>query len=125
MIMATHEESLRRLALHDERCIESVLAVRLEPDQASGLDPRTHALVRLGALVALGAGAVSYHWAVGAALAVGATTDDVIGTLVAVAPVCGLARVIAATPDVAIAIGYDIDAAFEAFDTDPRRQDEG
>jgi alkylhydroperoxidase/carboxymuconolactone decarboxylase family protein YurZ len=121
MIMATHEESLRRLALHDERCIESVLAVRLETGEASGLDPKTHALVRLAALVALGAGAVSYHWAVGAALAAGATTDDIVGTLVAVAPISGLARVIAAAPEVALSIGYDIDAAFEAFDTDPRR----
>jgi alkylhydroperoxidase/carboxymuconolactone decarboxylase family protein YurZ len=121
MIMATHEESLRRLALHDERCIESVLAVRLETDEASGLDPKTHALVRLGALVGLGAGAVSYHWAVGAALAAGATADDIVGTLVAVAPISGLARVIAAAPEVALSIGYDIDAAFEAFDTDPRR----
>jgi alkylhydroperoxidase/carboxymuconolactone decarboxylase family protein YurZ len=119
MIMATHEESLRRLALHDERCIESVLAVRLKHDEASGLDPKTHALVRLGALVALGAGSVSYHWAVGAALAAGATTDDIVGTLVAVAPISGLARVISATPDVAIAIGYDIDAAFEELDRDP------
>jgi hypothetical protein len=30
--MATHEESLRRLALHDEGCIESVLAMRLNND---------------------------------------------------------------------------------------------
>jgi hypothetical protein len=27
--------------------------------------------------------------------------------------------VIAATPDVALSLGYDIDAAFEAFDEDP------
>jgi alkylhydroperoxidase/carboxymuconolactone decarboxylase family protein YurZ len=120
MSMATHEENLRRLALHDEGCIESVLAVHLKHDQAAGLDPKTHALVRLGALVALGAGAVSYHWAVAAALAAGATTNDIVGTLVAVAPISGLARVIAATPDVALAIGYDLDAAYEEFDTDPR-----
>jgi hypothetical protein len=36
--------------------------------------------------------------------------------LVAVAPICGLARVIGATPEVALAIGYDIDQAFETFD---------
>ena len=118
--MATHEENLRRLALHDEGCIASVLAVHLEHDQAAGLDPRTHALVRVGALVALGAGAVSYHWAVAAALAAGATIDDIVGTLVAVAPISGLARVIAATPEVALAIGYDLDAAFEQLDRHPR-----
>lgn len=114
--MATHEESLRRLALHDEACIESVLAMRLDNDEASGLHPRTHALVRLGAVVAVGAGSVSYQWAVGEALAAGATPDDIVGTLIAVAPICGLARVIAAAPEVALSLGYDLDAAFEAFD---------
>jgi 4-carboxymuconolactone decarboxylase len=119
MIMATHEENLRRLALHDERCIESVLAMPIRSGEPSELQPRTHALVRLGAVVAIGAGPVSYHWAVGAALAAGATTDDIVGTLVAVAPISGLARVLSATPEVALSIGYDIDAAFEQLDGDP------
>jgi 4-carboxymuconolactone decarboxylase len=119
MIMAAHEESLRRLALHDEGCIEAVLAMRLNDHQASGLHPRTHALVCLGAVVALGAGPVSYHWAVGAAMAAGATSDEIVGTLIAVAPISGLTRVIAATPEVALTLGYDIDAAFEALDEDP------
>jgi alkylhydroperoxidase/carboxymuconolactone decarboxylase family protein YurZ len=118
MIMTTHEENLRRLALHDERCIESMLAMPIGSGQPSELHPRTHALVRLGAVVALGAGSVSYHWAVGAALAAGATTDDIVGTLVAVAPISGLARVLSATPEVALSIGYDIDAAFEQLDRD-------
>jgi 4-carboxymuconolactone decarboxylase len=120
MVMATHEENLRRLALHDEGCIKSVLAMPIQGGQASGLHPRTHALVRLGAVVALGAGPVSYHWAVGAALAAGATTDDIVGTLVAVAPISGLARVLPAIPEIALSIGYDIDAAFEELDRDSR-----
>jgi hypothetical protein len=40
MIMAAHEEILRRLALHDEGCIESVLAMDLKHDEAAGLDPK-------------------------------------------------------------------------------------
>ena len=123
--MATHEENLRRLALHDERCIESMLAMPVGSGRPSGLHPRTHALVRLGAVVALGAGSVSYHWAVGAALAASATTDDIVGTLVAVAPISGLARVLSATPEVALSIGYDIDAAFEQLDRDSTRWDGG
>jgi 4-carboxymuconolactone decarboxylase len=82
----------------------------------SGLDPRTHALVRLSALVVMGGGPVSFHWNVGSALAAGATKEDIVGTLIAVAPISGLARVISATPEIALPIGYDIDAAFEAFD---------
>jgi 4-carboxymuconolactone decarboxylase len=119
MIVATPEETLRRLALHDEGCIESVLGMHLKHDEAAGLDPKTHALVRVGALVALGAGPVSYHWAVETALAAGATTDDIVGTLVAVAPISGLARVVSAAPEVALAIGYDLDQAFEELDKDP------
>ena len=116
VIIATHEEGLRRLVLHDEGCIQSMLGIQLSYNDAPGLDPKTQALVRLGGLVAMGAAPVSYHWAAEAALDAGATAEDVVGTLVAVAPICGLARVISATPEVALAIGYDIDRAFETFD---------
>jgi 4-carboxymuconolactone decarboxylase len=113
MIIATPEERLRRLVLHDERCIQSMLSIHLDTNEAAGLDPKTQALVRLGGLVALGGSYFSYHWAVEAALAVGATAEDVVGTLVAMAPISGLAHVISAIPDVALALGYDLDAAFE------------
>ena len=46
--MAKHEDALRRMALGDERYVEDVLAMRLSNIEASGLDPKTHALVRLG-----------------------------------------------------------------------------
>ena len=122
--MAAHEEQLRRLALHDEAFIESVLAVNLntslgDDDEAVRLSPKTHALVRLAALLALGAAPVSYQWNVGAALDAGATTDEILGTMIAVAPISGIARVVQATPDVALPIGYDLDAAFEELDPDP------
>ncbi|MFL6271886.1 MAG: carboxymuconolactone decarboxylase family protein [Actinomycetes bacterium] len=118
-MMAEPEEQLRRLALHDEECIRSVLAMDLKDDGTSGLDPKTHALIRLGALLALGAAPVSYHWTVGAALDAGATAEEILGTLIAVAPISGVARVVLAIPDVALPIGYDIDAAFEELDDDP------
>ena len=117
MIIATHEEGLRRLVLHDERCIQSMLGIHLR-DNAPGLDHKTQALVRLGGLVAMGAAPLSYHWAAEAALNAGATPDDIVGTLVAVAPISGLARVISATSEVALAIGYDLDQAFETFNGD-------
>jgi len=121
MVIATHEETLRRLVLHDEGCIQSMLGIHLNNNEAAGLEPRTQALVRLGGLVAMGAAPGSCHWAAEAALDAGATAEDVVGTLIAVAPICGLARVVSATPEVALAIGYDIDQAFEALDRDSRR----
>ncbi len=114
--MAQYEEKLRRLTLNDETFIESGLAIELEDTEASGLDSKTHALVRLGALLALNAAAASYQWNVRTALAAGATVDEIVGVLVAVAPITGVARVVAAAPNLAMAVGYDVDAALEAFD---------
>jgi 4-carboxymuconolactone decarboxylase len=119
MIIATHEEGLRRLVLHDEGCIQSMLGIHLN-NEAAGLDPKTQALIRLGGLVAMGAAPTSYQWSAAAALDAGASAEDVVGALVAVAPISGFARVISATPEVALAIGYDIDQAFEALDRDSR-----
>jgi alkylhydroperoxidase/carboxymuconolactone decarboxylase family protein YurZ len=125
MLMAAHEEQLRRLALHDEDVIESALAMNLhrdlEDDEPCRLSPKAHALVRLAAMLALGAAPVSYQWTVGAALDAGATTEEIIGTMIAVAPITGIARVVQATPDIALPIGYDLDAAFEELDPGPPR----
>ena len=41
-----------------------------------------------------------------------------VNTLIAVAPISGLARVISATSEIAMAIGYDLDQAFETFNGD-------
>jgi alkylhydroperoxidase/carboxymuconolactone decarboxylase family protein YurZ len=83
---------------------------------ASDLDPKTHALVRLGALIALDASPSSFQWNAATALASGATVDEIVGVLIAVAQTVGLARVASAAPAVALALGYDIEAALEAHD---------
>ena len=118
MVIATHEETLRRLVLHDEGCIQSMLGIHLNNNEAAGLETKTQALVRLGGLVAMGDAPGSCHWAAEAALDAGATAEDVVGVLVSVAPICGLARVVSATPEVALAIGYDLDQAFETLNGD-------
>ena len=71
----------------------------------------------MSALIALDAPIVSYQAAVTDALACGATTDEVLGTLIAVAPIVGLARVTSATPAIAQAMGYELDKAFEGYDS--------
>ena len=93
---ADHEERLRRLALHDEHLIQSMLAIPPGHFEASGLDAKSCALVRLGALL-----------------------DEIVGTLMAVAPITGVARVVAAAPEFALALGYDVDAALESWNGDP------
>lgn len=76
----------------------------------SSLDPRTLALVRLGAVVAMGGGAVASYGALAdEALAAGATVDEVVDVLVGVLPIVGTARVVAAAPGLALALGHDTD----------------
>ena len=77
---------------------------------ASELDPRTLALVRLAALVAVGGEVPSYGAAADAAVDAGASAAEVVDVLVAVLPVVGAARVVAAAPRLAMALGYDTDA---------------
>jgi len=104
---------LQRLAAHDERSIESALGIRPECGDLGAMDAKTCALVRIGALLGIDATAPAYQWAVGRAFAAGATADEIVGTLIAVAPTIGVARVVSAVPALALAIGYDIDAALE------------
>ena len=112
--MTDYKDRLRSLALNDQRFVRSVLGIRLHTADVSGLDCKTHALVRLGALLALDAAFSSYQQDVEAALAAGASADEIVGTLVAVAPSVGLARVVSAAPELALALGYDVEAALEA-----------
>ena len=73
------------------------------------LDTRTLALVRLAALVAVGGEVPSYGAAADAAVDAGASAAEVVDVLVGVLPVIGAARVVAAAPRLAMALGYDID----------------
>ena len=110
------EELLRRLALSDESFVDSVLGMGHDTVDASRLDPKTHALVRLGASLAIDAAPSSYQANIEVALAAGANIDEIVGTLIAVAPTVGMARVVSAAPELALALGYDVDAALEAPD---------
>jgi alkylhydroperoxidase/carboxymuconolactone decarboxylase family protein YurZ len=119
--MAAYKETLRSLALNDEHFVESVLGIGRDTVAVSQLDQKTHALVRLGAALAIDAAPSSYQATVDVALAAGADIDEVVGTLIAVAPTIGLARVVSAAPELALALGYDVDAAFEATDENEQR----
>ena len=103
------EDLLRRLALNEEGALESVLGRGLDPGAVPGLDAERVALVRLAALIALGAEPASYQWVVSAALAAGASDAAVAGVLVAVAPIAGSVRVSTAAPEVALALGSAVD----------------
>jgi 4-carboxymuconolactone decarboxylase len=109
---------LRKLALRDDRYIDTLLAAEASAAAASRLDPRSHALARIGALIAADAAPPSYMSAVEDALAAGSTYDEIVGTLIAVMPVVGVARVVSAAPNLALALGYDVGAALESVEED-------
>ncbi len=110
---ARFHETLRRLAMIDEGFVQGEAGLGLNPAGTSALDPRTAALLQLGASVAIGSSAICLEWSAGRALAAGATEDEIADVLLVIAPVAGLGRVVGAAPDVATALGYDIAAALE------------
>lgn len=116
--MTAYKETLRRLALNDEWFVASVLGMGHDTVAVSRLDQKTHALVRLAASLAIDAAPSSYQSNVEVALAAGASIDEIVGTLIAVAPTVGLARVVSAAPELALALGYDVDAALETLRED-------
>lgn len=111
--MPTAEEGFRRLAIGDQGLIASVCNPGAPPAAVHRLDARTEALLRIGALIALDAPPSSYRAEVEAAQRTGARIDDLLAVLVGVAGVVGSARVISAAPRIALAAGYDIEAALE------------
>ena len=119
--MEDHKTILRRLALRDDRYIASLLADERESAARSGLDPDAHALVRVGALIAVDAAPPSYMSAVEAAGHAGVTHEEIVGALIAVLPIVGVARVVSAAPNLGLAIGYDVGDALERLEADRLR----
>ena len=107
------QETLRKLAMIDEGFVADEAGLGLSLAGTSALDPKTAALLQLGVSVATGSSALSLEWSTGRALRAGATEDEIADVLLVIAPVAGLGRVVSAAPDVATALGYDIDAALE------------
>ncbi len=99
---------MRSLALNNDGFVHGVLGMRLDTVESSRLEPKAHAFVRLAALAATGASPSCYHEHVQAALAAGASFDEIVGILVAIAPAIGLARVVSAASDLGSALGYDV-----------------
>lgn len=114
--MVDYQDRLRGLALNDEGLIGSVLASSGDDVEISRLDRKTQTLVRLGGLLAIGAAPSSYQCHVDAAFAAGASEDEIVGTLIAITPTVGVARAVSAAPELALALGYDVDEALETLD---------
>jgi alkylhydroperoxidase/carboxymuconolactone decarboxylase family protein YurZ len=105
---------LRKLTIRDDALLHRVLAEEECGHPAeSSLDGKTHALVRIAALIAMDAAAPSYLCAVESARAAGASDEDIVGCLLAVVQILGEPRVVCAAPKLGLALGYDVGAALE------------
>lgn len=106
-----YTERLRCLAINDLHFAEQV--VRNGGAGVGRLDPRTMALVRLAALIAVGGAVPSYGAHTDVAVDAGATTEDIVDVLVGVVSIVGLPHAVAEAPKLAMALGYDINDALE------------
>jgi hypothetical protein len=110
------EGVFRRLTIGDRNAIAALLGDRGRHQDAVRLTELTEALIRVAVLVPLDAPQSSYQAAVGAAIRAGASIDDLLATLVATVEAVGVPRVVSAAPRIALAAGYDVDAALEGTD---------
>ena len=106
-----YTEMLRRISINDEQ-----FAGGVSPAWGPGcgmLDPKTLAIARIAALVAVGGVVPSYGAEVDAAVSAGATAAEIVEVLVGIVSLVGLPCVVAAAPTLAIALGYDVNDALE------------
>jgi 4-carboxymuconolactone decarboxylase len=101
-------EMLGALTLGDPDLLAAGLEVRAEFQAKSGLDARSYALVKLAAIMALDAPPASYLWQVANAIDAGATPEDLVGVLIAIAPQIGGPKLVAAAPELMVALGLSL-----------------
>ena len=99
---------LRALAASDS-LMEDLLDMQESNIEQSGLDARTWSLVKLAALVSVDAAPASYVWHLAMAEKAGVTPSEIVGVLVALAPTVGIARIVAAAPEIAISLELGAD----------------
>ena len=129
---------LGALAMGDPDLLATGLEVRAEWKARSHLDDRSYALVKLAALIALehvyflvlemflwtkpaglkafglspeqaaSSRVLAANQGLGNALAEGATPEDIVGVLIAVAPQVGGPRLVSAAPEIMVALGLTL-----------------
>ncbi len=94
--------------------LDTLAAMTAESLARCGLDEQSLLTARLAALVAVDAPAASYLMHIGPAIGAGVTVEQVQGILVAVAPIVGAPRTVAAAARITEALGVVVVALAEA-----------
>jgi alkylhydroperoxidase/carboxymuconolactone decarboxylase family protein YurZ len=106
-VAANYVQRLHRLAFNEQNASAEDPSVT----DLSLLDPKSLALARLAALVAVGGAEASFGEQVSAAVSVGASTDELVDVLEGIASIVGTPRIVAAAPQLALALGFDVEDA--------------
>lgn len=108
--MVRLEETLARIALRDDAFISGLPR---SGGKGIALDSKTRTLAALAALIGLDGSTSSFVATVQDAQAAGASAAEIVATLLAVLPSVGIVRASSGAPKIALALGYEPDAALE------------
>ncbi len=103
--MTDPKETLRVLSEGDMSVINTLMRMTEVSMEESNLDPATFMLVRIAALTTLDAAPASWLMNLKVSGEAGVTPERVVGTLIAVAPLIGTARVVSAAGNIVRALG--------------------
>ena len=103
--MTNPNEVLQVLSKGDLSVLNALVRMHEGSLEESGLDPQTFMLVRIAALATLDAAPTSWLVNVKVGGEVGVEPEQIVGTLIAIAPVIGTARIISAASGIIRAIG--------------------
>ena len=107
-VAADTHKTLSGIAVGDADILETAIGLREFGREATGLEGRAYSLVKIATLIALDAPPASYAWQIANALEEGATAEDILGVLRAVAPQVGGPRVMAAAPEIMLGLGLSL-----------------
>jgi len=111
----TYQDVLRSLVVNDRALNAERLSTEQRTSDPCQLDERSRCIGRVAALVAHDGSVHTFRWTIDDALAAGVTPDEIVGVMLAIAPLVGVARVVNTAPKVALALDYDLDAALECL----------
>jgi 4-carboxymuconolactone decarboxylase len=101
------EKRLQGLAAGDLNVLDTLVRMHEGTFEASGLDPTTYELVRIAALAAIDGSPMSWLANLGLAGNLGVSADQILGTLVAIAPMVGTVRIVSSAGKIARALDLD------------------
>jgi alkylhydroperoxidase/carboxymuconolactone decarboxylase family protein YurZ len=112
--LTSSEEVLRKLTIEDPTFCRALVHAEVD-DPLHTLDARAVALLRLASLMTSGAAGPTWHQCVWQARSAGLSPDEVVGSLMALAPTIGSDRLVSAAPALAQALDIDLEASLFAW----------